>query len=130
MFNKKLWRVLKGHCEETEFEINLKPKASKEAKLRNKKQAREKFDEIKMRAWCEIIQPLDKRSAMFLRPYKEDGPKAWAIMFGQYRSSERPRQQQLIEKLTYLKMIANESVIDYITRAEELQINLGEVDGQ
>ena len=83
-----------------------------------------------MCAWCAIIQSFDKRSAMFLRPYKEDGPKAWAIMCGQYKSSERPRQQQLIEKMTNLKMIANESVIVYITRAEELQTNLREGEEQ
>ena len=46
------------------------------------------------------------------------------------KSCERPRLQQLIEKLTNLKMILNESVIDYITRAEERQCNLREVDEQ
>ena len=113
-----------------QFEKNLKPNASEEAKLRNKHQAREKIDELKMRVWCEIIQSLDKCSAMFLRPYKEDGPKAWAVMCDRYKSCELPRLQQLIEKLTNLKMVANESVIDYITRAEELQSNLREVDEQ
>ena len=49
MFNMKLLRVLKWQCDETEFEKNSKPKASEEAKLRNKQQAREKFDELKMR---------------------------------------------------------------------------------
>ena len=108
----------------------MKPNASEEAKLRNKQQAREKFDELKMRVWCEIIQSLGKRSAMFLRPYKEDGPKAWAVMCDRYKSCERPRLQQLIEKLTILKMVIIESVIDYITRAEELHGNLREVDEQ
>ena len=91
MFNMKFLRVLKGQCDETEFEKNLKPNASEEAELRNKQQAREKFDELKMRVWCEIIQSLDKRSSMFLRPYKEDGPKAWAVMCDRYRSCEQPR---------------------------------------
>ena len=36
----------------------------------------------------------------------------------------------MIEKLTNLKMIAKESVIDYIARADELQSNLREVDEQ
>ena len=47
MFNMKILRVLKGQCDE--FEKNLKPNASEEAKLRNKQPAREKFDELKMR---------------------------------------------------------------------------------
>ena len=126
----KFLRVLKGQCDETEFEKNFKPNASEETKFRNKQQAREKFEELKMRVWCEIIQSLDNCSAIFLRPYKEDGPKAWAVMCDRYKNCERPRLQQLIEKLTNLKMIANESVIDYITRAEELQCNLREVDEQ
>ena len=130
MFNMKLLTVLKGQCDETQFEKNLKPNASEEAKFRNKQHAREKFDELKMRVWCEIIQSRDKRSAMFLRPYKEDGSKAWTVMCYRYKSCERPCLQQLIEKLTNLKMVANESVIDYITRAEELQSNLREVDEQ
>ena len=130
MFDMKLLRILKGQCDETDSEKNLKPNASEEARLWNKQQAREKFDELKMRVWCEIIQSVDKRSAMFLRPYKEDGPKARAVICDRYKSCERPRLQQLIEKLTNLKMIVYESVIDYITRAEELQRNLREVDEQ
>ena len=85
MFNVKLLRVLTGQCDETEFEKNLKPNASEEAKLRNKQLAREKFDELKMSVWCEIIESLDKRSAMFLIPYKEDGPKNWAVMCDRYK---------------------------------------------
>ncbi|XP_075247459.1 receptor tyrosine-protein kinase erbB-2-like [Convolutriloba macropyga] len=41
-------------------------------------------------------------------------------MCDRYKSCERPRLQQLIEKLTNLKLTINENVIDYITRAEEL----------
>ena len=33
MFNMKLLRVLKGQCDETEFEKKLKPNASEEAKF-------------------------------------------------------------------------------------------------
>ena len=51
-------------------------------------------------------------------------------MCDRYKSWERHRLQQLILKLTNLKMIAIESFIDYITRAEELQSNLREVDEQ
>ena len=65
---------------------------------------------------------------MFLRPYKEDGPKAWAVMCDRYKSCERPCLKQLIEKLTNLKVIANENVIDYITWAKGLQSILREVD--
>ena len=59
---------MKGQYDETDFEKILKTNASEESRLRNKQQAREKIDELKIRVWCEIIQPLDKCSAMFLRP--------------------------------------------------------------
>ena len=51
-------------------------------------------------------------------------------MCDRYKGCEWPGLQQLIEKLTDLKMIANEKVIDHITRAEELKSNLKEVDEQ
>ena len=70
MFNMKLLRGLKGQCDATEFERNMKPNASDEAKFRNKQQASEKYGDLKLRGWCEITQSLDKRSAVFLRPYK------------------------------------------------------------
>ena len=75
MFNMKLLRVLKGHCDKTEFEKNLQPNASDEYKLGNYQQARDKFNELKTCVWCEIIKSRDKRSAMFLRPYHKDCPK-------------------------------------------------------
>ena len=65
-----------------------------------------------------------------MRSYKEDGPKAWAVLCDRHKSCERPRLQKLIEKSTNLKMIANESVIDYITRAEKVESKLREVDEQ
>ena len=130
MFHTKPLRVLKWQCDETESEKNFKPNASENARLRNKQHAREKFDDLKMCIWCEIVPSLDKRSATFLRPYKKDDRKAWAVLCDRHKSFERPRLQQLIEELTNLKMIANESVIDYIARAEELQSNLREFDEQ
>ena len=45
-----------------------------------------------------------------------------------FKCAERPRLQQLISDLTSIRMKAKESVVDYITRAEELQCNLDEVD--
>ena len=68
MFNMKLLRIMKGQFDESDFEKNMKPNASEEARLRNKQQVWEK---LKMRVCYEIIQSLDKRSAMFFRPYKK-----------------------------------------------------------
>ena len=71
---------------------------------------------------------LDKKSVLFLRPYKGKGSKAWEVLCKRFKSAERPRLQQFISDLTSIRMKANESVVDYITRAEELQYNLDEVD--
>ena len=65
---------------------------------------------------------------MFLRPYKDKGSKAWEILCKRFKSAERPRLQELISDLTSKRMKANESVVDYFTRPEELQYNLNEVD--
>ena len=65
---------------------------------------------------------------MFLKPYKGKGSKAWEILCKSFKSAERPRLQQFISDLTSIRMKTNESVVDFITRAEELQYNLDEVD--
>ena len=64
---------------------------------------------------------------MFVRSYKGDGPAAWKALCDRFGSFERPRLQQLIEKLTSLRKDQNETIVDYITRAEDLQYNLSQV---
>ena len=65
---------------------------------------------------------------MFLRPYKGNGSKAWDVLRKRFKSFERPRLQKLISELTTLKKNSNETVIDYLTRAEEIQYNLEQVN--
>ena len=59
-----------------------------------------------MRVWCGIIQSLDKRSAMFSRPYKEDGPEAWAVMCDikvELRNKQQAREK--FDKFSFLGSI-------------------------
>ena len=77
-----------------------------------------------MHVWYELVQCLDKKLVLFLRPYIRKGSKAWEILCKRFKSAERPRLQQL----TSIRKKANDSAVDYITRAEELQYNLDEVD--
>ena len=65
---------------------------------------------------------------MFLRPYKGNGSKAWDVLRKRFKSVERPRLQKLIFDLTTLKENSKETVIDYLTRAEEIQYNLEQVN--
>ena len=61
-------------------------------------------DVLRMKLWCELIQCLDRKSTSFLRPHKGNGTAAWKALKQHYKSSERPRIQQTLDKLTNLKM--------------------------
>ena len=50
------------------------------------------------------------------------------FLWKRFKSFERPRLQKLISELTNLRKYSNEIIIDYITRAEDLQLNLSEID--
>ena len=65
---------------------------------------------------------------MFFRPYQGNGSKAWDVLRKRFKSFERPRLQKLISELTTLKKNRNETVIEYLTRAEEIQYNLEQVN--
>ena len=81
-----------------------------------------------MAIWYELVQCLDKKSVLFLRPYRGKGSEAWSLFCKRFKRFERPRLQKLISDLTNLRKYNNESTVDYITRAEEIQLNLSEVD--
>ena len=85
------------------------------------------FDEKQMAIWYELVQCLDK-SVLFLRPYRGKGSEAWSVLCKRFKSFERPRLQKLISDLTNLRKYNNESIVDYITRAEDMQLNLSEVN--
>ena len=76
----------------------------------------------------ELVQCLDKKSVLFSTLYKCKGSKAWEVLCKRFKSAERPKLQQFISDLTSIRLKAYESVVDYISRAEELQYNLDEVD--
>ena len=76
--------------------------------------------------WCELVQCLDKKSVAFIRPHKPNGAPAWEALIKQFKSSERPRVQNLMMKLTSLKMDSSEQVVDYIPMAEDLKLDLVE----
>ena len=83
--------------------------------------------ELRMQVWCELIQCLDRKSVMFLRAHKGNGAAAWKALKQHFKSSERPRMQMVLEKLSNLKMGYKEKMADYLTRAEDLQMDLAEV---
>ena len=40
------------------------------------------------------MQALDKKSVLFLRPYKGNGSKAWDVLRKRFKSFERPKLQK------------------------------------
>jgi len=77
--------------------------------------------------WYQLVQCVDRKSLKVIRPEKPDGAKAWIRLKDQFKSTERPRVHQLLHKLTNLKLLSGESILDYLTRAEDLQLELDTV---
>ena len=86
------------------------------------------FDEKQMAIWYELVRCLDKKSVLFLQPYRGKRSEASSVLCKRFKSFERPRLQKLISDLKNLRKYNNESIVDYITRAEDMQLNLFEID--
>ena len=84
------------------------------------------LDEQRLRVWCEMTQCLDRKTLMLIRCDKPNGTAAWSTLAKYYRSTERPRIQKTLTKLTSLRMKSEEVLADYFCRAEELQLDLRE----
>lgn len=70
-------------------------------------------------AYAELIQYLDDKSlSLVMRDAADDGRKALQILRGYYAGKGKPRIISLYTELTSLQKMENESVTDYIIRAE------------
>ena len=70
-------------------------------------------------AFGELVQVLDDRSlSLIIRDAKDDGRKALKILRDHYMGTGKPRIISLYTELTSLKMNSQESVTDYVIRAE------------
>ena len=64
----------------------------------------------------------------FWQPYKGKESEAYSVLCKRFKSFERPCLQKLISDLTKMRKHNYESIVDYITRAEDMQLNLSELD--
>ena len=128
MYVLKLNKILDGTVGYREFIPTLRGRPSQEQIDAADRKGKEIFDKKQMAIWYELVQCLDKKSVFFLRPYRGKGSEAWSVLCKRFKSFERPRLQKLISDLTNLRKYSNESIVDYITRAEDMQLNLSEVD--
>ena len=62
------------------------------------------------------------KNQFFLRPLRGKGSDAWSVLCKRFKSFERPRLQKLISDFTNLRKYNNESIVDYITRAEDIML--------
>lgn len=75
--------------------------------------------------FAELVQVLDDKSLqLVMREAKDNGKKAIKILREHYRGISKPRIISLYTELTSLKMHDNESVTDYILRAEKYTVLL------
>ena len=121
MFILKLHSVLEGTAKSADYV----PKDADPNDAATKEAAKKKLDEAEAQVYYELMMHLDKKTALLIRPYKQQGSTAWKALVRKFKSSEKPRVFQLTQQLTNLKM-SNETVEDYIVRAETL---LGDLRG-
>ena len=88
----------------------------------------EKLKEKQFEVWCEMVQCLDKKTLSLIKCLKPNGTAAWRELQNCFKSKGRPRIHQLLNKLTNLKLVSSERIRDYLVRAEELELNLSEVN--
>ena len=86
-----------------------------------------KLQEKQFEVWCELVQSPDRTSLSLVKTAKPNGTQAWKLLQDCFKSRERPRIHQLLNKLTNLRMNSQESMSDCLMRVEELQLNLTDV---
>ena len=128
IFVLKLYKVLDGRSTFEVYVPSTRPNASRAEKDAAIDKGREIFKEKQMQITFELVSALDKQSVLYLRPYKGNGAQAWDVLTKRFRSFERPRFQKLVSEITSLVKRDDEILIEYITRAEELQFNLNQVN--
>ena len=80
-------------------------------------------------AFAELVQCLDDRSlSLIIREAKDDGPKALEVLRQHYQGKGKPRVISLYTELTTVKKTDNESVVDYVIRAETAATTLSNAD--
>ena len=80
--------------------------------------------EKQFEVWCELVQCLNRKSLSLVETAKPNGTQAWKLLHHCFESRELPRIHLLLNKLLNSRMNLQESMRDYLLKAEELQLNL------
>lgn len=86
-------------------------------------------DQKNREAYAELVQCLDNKSlSLVMRDAKRNGRKALAILREHYAGKDKPRVVSLHCELSSLQKASNETVTDYIIRAETIFTSLRRAD--
>ena len=124
MHSLKLGKVLSGEATYLDYVPAVRNNSSEEQRRQAIEKGREDLEEKTKTLWYELVQALDKISVLFLRPHNGDGTRAWDVLCKRFKSFERPQLHKLIAQLTGLRKTSSESIVDYLTRADDMQYNL------
>ena len=124
MHSLKLGKVLSGEATYLDYVPAVRNNSSEEQRNQATEKGREELEEKKKTLWYELVQALDKTSVLFLSPRKGDGTRAWDVLCKRFKSFERPQLHKLIAQLTSLRKTSSESIVNYLTRAADMQYNL------
>ena len=120
----KLGKVLRGEGTYLDYVQTVRNNSSEEQRRQAIEKGREELEEKKKTLWYELVRALDKTSVLFLRPHKGDGTRAWDVLCKRFKSFERPQLHKLIAQLTSLRKTSSEIIVDYLSRADDMQYNL------
>lgn len=125
-FEARLHVLNLGDCLEDKLDVpeEKEGESAEETDARTKAEVERKRQRFMI--WNELVQCLDKVSINFIRLKKPDGVEAWRALTGKHKSTDRPRIQTLLAQLTGLKMGQHEQVVQYLTRAEIIRLDLEE----
>ena len=116
-------KILSGEATYLDYVPAVKNNYSEEQRRQAIEKSREELKEKKT-LWYELVLALDKTSVLFLRPHKDDGTRSWDVLYKGFKNFERPQLYKLIAQLTSLRKDSSESIVDYLTRADDKQRNL------
>ena len=90
IFHLKLNKILDETVDYRNFMPSLRPNASSDQKQAAIDKGKEISEEKQLHIWYELVQALDKKSVLFLRPCKGNGSKAWDVLRKRFKSFESP----------------------------------------
>ena len=118
-----LKKIISGDATYEDYVANHRIDGSEERPHHTVNKAIEELEENKKDFMIRNVPKFGKKSVLDLRPEKSDSTKACNVLCGKIISVERPLLHKLIAELNILIKNTNDNVIDYLSRADDMQYN-------